>query len=720
MGKHISFSVIVTLLFFGLLSSADAETLTIGSATGQPGGTVVLPVTVDTPGNIAAAAFTITYNSTYITLTDVQSTFFDTFAHQWNELEPVPDPLPPTEVTVDGTTYTQPLLYHTNGGSTMIAAARVKAGETQHTLFTLHFTLSDTIPAGSYPIGISASVISNTDAGYPSGGEAVPVLIGAVEGESDPQLAYPTINATLVGGSIHIIVDSDGDGIDDSWEMSHFGNLTTCDASSDYDRDGYSDYQEYLNSRDGITDSNGDQFDPTFANAANGNGYQEPIWQPLPGTSWQIQLTGTLDTSYDVDVYDIDLFDTTTDQISALHAAGRKVICYFSAGTREDWRPDAGDFPAAVLGNDLPEWPGEKWLDIRAISTLAPIMQARMDLAVSKGCDGVDPDNVDGFTNDTGFPLTAEDQRTYNIWLAEQAHARGLAIGLKNDLSQVTDLLPYFEWAVNEECHQYDECDTLMPFINDAKPVFSIEYVGDPASFCPDLNQRGFSALKRDTSLATALRVDCANYQAAYLLPQNTWRQISLPAPPPGGSNTVVDILGPGMHGDYGVNWYVFYFNPATNSYSAPQATDPLVQGRGYWIIQLGNQPAYLQMPAGVGTTALGHQEQCPSASGCYEIPLATRADAIQWSMLGHALEIATNWSRCRIVTDSGPCSDSDGCSPTEATSLGIFLNQLWRYNGSGYEAINDRDASLPWFGFWGATLAQAHGLNPVLLVPFK
>lgn len=44
---------------------------------------------------------------------------------------------------------------------------------------------------------------------------------------------------------------------------------------------------------------------------------------------------------------------------------GRKVICYFSAGSYENWRSDKGDFPSDVLGNNLEHWEGEKWLDIR-------------------------------------------------------------------------------------------------------------------------------------------------------------------------------------------------------------------------------------------------------------------------------------------------------------------------------------------------------------------
>ncbi|MBK9745420.1 MAG: endo alpha-1,4 polygalactosaminidase [Chloroflexi bacterium] len=224
------------------------------------------------------------------------------------------------------------------------------------------------------------------------------------------------------------------------------------------------------------------------------------IWQPEPGVTWQWQLTGEIDTSYDVAMYDIDLFDAPQAVIDELHAAGRIVICYFSAGSHEDWRPDSGDFPAAVLGEPLDDWPGERWLDIRQLDALQPIMAARLDLAVAKGCDGVEPDNVDGYTQASGFRSTYADQLAYNRWLAEAAHERGLSIGLKNDLNQIADLVDAFDWALNEQCFQYGECELLLPFIDAGKAVFGVEYREeglDPADYCPAALRYGFSWLTK-------------------------------------------------------------------------------------------------------------------------------------------------------------------------------------------------------------------------------
>ncbi len=230
-------------------------------------------------------------------------------------------------------------------------------------------------------------------------------------------------------------------------------------------------------------------------------------WQPPPGTTWQIQLDGQpVDRSYDVAVYDIDLFDTPAETIAALHREGRKVICYFSAGSFEDWRPDADAFPPEIIGYPLPNWPGEFYLDIRRRDLLAPIMTARMDLAVQKGCDAIDPDNVQNFLEDSGFPITPQDQLAYNRWLAAEAHARGLGVGLKNDLPQIPDLVDAFDFAVSEECFTYRECAPLRAFIAAGKAVFAIEYEAEPDDFCAQANAWRFSLVFKAWALNAPLQ----------------------------------------------------------------------------------------------------------------------------------------------------------------------------------------------------------------------
>jgi hypothetical protein len=232
-------------------------------------------------------------------------------------------------------------------------------------------------------------------------------------------------------------------------------------------------------------------------------------WQPHPGTSWQWQLSGTLDSSVNVAVYDIDLFDNSAATIAALKAQGRKVVCYLSAGTFENWRPDASSFPGAVIGAAVQGWPGENWLDTRAQS-VRDLMLKRMDLAVQKGCDGIEPDNVDGYTNSPGFPLTYQTQIDFNTFLATSAHARGLAVALKNDLNQVKDLVGSFDFALDEQCFQYSECDMLKPFIAAGKAVFEVEYgaASLATSVCPQANADNFDSLIKNLNL-DAWRVAC-------------------------------------------------------------------------------------------------------------------------------------------------------------------------------------------------------------------
>ena len=236
-------------------------------------------------------------------------------------------------------------------------------------------------------------------------------------------------------------------------------------------------------------------------------------WPPSVSLRWQWQLSGMpLDLSFDVDMYDIDLFENDARVIAALHAQGRKVVCYVSVGSWEDWRPDADQFPASVIGEVYEGWPGEKWLDIRRIEGLAPLMGARMDICRDKGFDGIEPDNMDGYTNDTGFPLTYEDQIRYNLWLADEAHARGLSIGLKNDPDQVSDLLPYFDWALTEDCFAEGWCEDLSPFIHTGKPVFAAEYTDTGVilePLCQEAESLNFSLILKDRELG-AWRQACA------------------------------------------------------------------------------------------------------------------------------------------------------------------------------------------------------------------
>lgn len=227
-----------------------------------------------------------------------------------------------------------------------------------------------------------------------------------------------------------------------------------------------------------------------------------PLKIPKVGSTWNIQLDGRVNEKYDVEMYEIDLFDSSENLINRLKARDIKVICYFNGGAWQE-RLDSNLFPKEALGNKLPEYEKERWLDIRH-QGLKPIMKARLDLAVIKGCDGVDPDNMNGWeeANDTGFPLTYENQLEYNKFMAKEAKKRGLSIALKNDWDQIIDLVSYYDFAVSEQCFEYEECYKLKPFIDAGKGVFNIEYEGkyiddetERIRMCKDSNSKMFSTL---------------------------------------------------------------------------------------------------------------------------------------------------------------------------------------------------------------------------------
>jgi len=253
-------------------------------------------------------------------------------------------------------------------------------------------------------------------------------------------------------------------------------------------------------------------------------------WHPAVGERWQYQLqgvaayasTGGINVNISAvpytggaavrpSVFDIDLYtdqaisgnNTTfnTAAVNAIHAAGGHAICYVSAGTWENWRVDASQFPASVKGSKN-GWPGELWLDIRATSILLPIMDARAAKCRQAGFDGIEWDNVDGYSNRTGFPLTANDQLNYDESLANIAHSHGLTVALKNDVEQVPTMAPFFDYAVNEQCQQYNECgnyDTY--FVAAGKATFQVEYKLSLVKFCGAANSANRNAIKKDFDL---------------------------------------------------------------------------------------------------------------------------------------------------------------------------------------------------------------------------
>ncbi|WP_344481328.1 endo alpha-1,4 polygalactosaminidase [Nonomuraea monospora] len=279
----------------------------------------------------------------------------------------------------------------------------------------------------------------------------------------------------------------------------------------------------------------------TAATASTSGAASAALWRPPLQSRWQYQLEGnpkyasTGGINVDIctvpqtggacvkpTVFDIDLYvdgdvagDNTTINtaaVKAIHARGAKAICYIDAGSIEDYRPDYKQFADwhkangnSLLGKPFSEdFPNERWANINndkgQRDFLLKMMAARVDKCAQAGFDGVEFDVVNAHEEGksvTGWTVSAATQLTYNKALAALAHAKGLSVALKNDLSQAAELVSSFDFAVNEECFQYDECSELSVFVKAGKPVFQVEYETAPGSFCAKANKLNFNSIKK-------------------------------------------------------------------------------------------------------------------------------------------------------------------------------------------------------------------------------
>ncbi|KAK4050741.1 hypothetical protein OIO90_004963 [Microbotryomycetes sp. JL221] len=233
----------------------------------------------------------------------------------------------------------------------------------------------------------------------------------------------------------------------------------------------------------------------TLAASADVVQAQTKSWfKPKAGTTFLWSLESQIPVSpksssglpLNFEVYDVDLFDTTAQQIKTYHDQGKKVFCYFSAGSLEPWRSDVKAFNSTCYCNKgsrckMDGW-DEWWLDLHStscITNVKSVMRKRLDLAKSKGCDGVEPDNVDSYTNNAGFGTTLQDQYNYLYFLGVSAHNRNLSIALKNSpdmIDRKPAVVNLFDAVVIEECAKYNECASYAPFAKANKAVWQVEY----------------------------------------------------------------------------------------------------------------------------------------------------------------------------------------------------------------------------------------------------
>jgi hypothetical protein len=249
---------------------------------------------------------------------------------------------------------------------------------------------------------------------------------------------------------------------------------------------------------------------------SDGGGGSGGWWKPTRNATfyWDLQNAPPAHDK-NVGVYDIDGFNNDAAEVAALHALGLKVVCYMDAGTYEPNRPDSKQFPAALTGAAVAGWPGELWLDVRPsgpqYATLQSIMTKRFELCRDKGFDAVEPDNMDSYDNQPGFATSADDQLTYNRWIADTVHGLGMAVLQKNDLAQIAALQPSFDGILDEQCNEWNECDTLLPYVAAGKPAWDAEYVRQTAEFCAGDVAAGIIGARFAVELDGRLFEPCSN-----------------------------------------------------------------------------------------------------------------------------------------------------------------------------------------------------------------
>ncbi|KAJ3038266.1 hypothetical protein HDV00_000863 [Rhizophlyctis rosea] len=231
---------------------------------------------------------------------------------------------------------------------------------------------------------------------------------------------------------------------------------------------------------------------PTPVKTVDSYKKQNKYWRLHIGDSWQWQLDGEFNYTVPALVFDIDLDSGIQDGvIDRLHQMGRKVICYVNVGSLESDRSDFSSFPPSTLGNIYPGWPNERFLDIRSPCVRGAI-QHRLERASQAGCDGIEPDNQETYTQPTGFNFTQLEEKEYITWIAETTHALGMSVACKNNgplIAAYPSLVHNtFDFVIAESCYQIGQCDAYDPFIHARKPVFATEYTDTGDGGCAGFN----------------------------------------------------------------------------------------------------------------------------------------------------------------------------------------------------------------------------------------
>ncbi len=231
--------------------------------------------------------------------------------------------------------------------------------------------------------------------------------------------------------------------------------------------------------------------------------------QVISQNSWDWQLSEPFNLTRNVSIFDTDPDSVTAAQVRAMNARGIKTICYVSVGTVENYRDDVGVFPNSVIGRTYGDWPDEKFLDIRQLDILLPIMTARFQRCKDMGFDAIEPDNMDVYNNDSGFSLSEADGVNYILALAKVAHGMGLEIGQKN-VSDITDqLVDTMDFVITEGCFVDGWCEEVAAYAHSGKDILAAEYTDSNINWqnaCAFAQNNNILMILKDRDLTAALQ----------------------------------------------------------------------------------------------------------------------------------------------------------------------------------------------------------------------
>jgi hypothetical protein len=262
------------------------------------------------------------------------------------------------------------------------------------------------------------------------------------------------------------------------------------------------------------------------------------VWQPAADTDWMWELSSPLNTgntklmgtgvtAWNGDtapgdnpaLYDIDAIQNPASTVTSLHQLGDHAVCYIEVGTAGNYYTAAQEgIPttyyaqlqsAGDLGKKLAGYP-EYFININAPSAVSIIESMISQQCAAKGFDGVETDLDETFGNNegkTGFTITQANEESFLTTLANYMHGLGLGWIAKNlddtgIASFVSDLQPFAQGAISEQCNQYSTCSLLSSFENNHKWIGNAEYAPETQQqFCASDNAANINGILFNVNL---------------------------------------------------------------------------------------------------------------------------------------------------------------------------------------------------------------------------